>query len=292
MHRYRPHKAPKINYTPNNSFIKQGTSREELDLHKTINLILPGVETVKGDRTILEGREIDIYIPQFRTGIEYDGLAFHSDIKDPNYHQWKTLLAEKKKVRLIHIWSDLWNTKRGIVTDYLSKMFGKYQSISYKECILTEISKQEAKKFLDSTHIQGYNKEANKFFGYFYKNYLISVTVFKEKNNSWTFLQKSDRSTLMVEEDLKHIIEYIEEKYKPLEILATIDRSLFDGEDLKTLGFRVESLSKPNINWTKDFKTRKLQEKYTLEQMKEAGYHSFYDCGTLTLRKSLPINFT
>lgn len=288
MHRYRPHKAPKINYTPNNSFIKQGTSREELDLHKTINLILPGVKTVKGDRTILEGREIDIYIPQFRTGIEYDGLAFHSDVKDPNYHQWKTLLAEKKKVRLIHIWSDLWNTKRGIVTDYLSKMFGKYQSISYKDCILTEVNRQEAKKFLDSTHIQGYNKGANKFFGYFYKNYLISVTSFKEKNNSWTFLQKSDRSTLMVEEDLKHIIEYIEEKYKPLEILATIDRSLFDGEDLKTLGFKVESLSKPNINWTKDFKTRKLQEKYTLEQMKEAGYHSFYDCGILTLKKSYP----
>lgn len=284
MHKYRPHNAPKTHFKPNTSFINQGTSREELDLHKTINLILPGVQTIKGDRSILEGREIDIYIPRYRTGIEYDGLAFHSDIKDPKYHQWKTTLAAKKKVRLIHIWSDLWTTKRGLVVDYLSKLLGKYQAIPFSDCFVAEISKQEGKKFLDSTHLLGCSKEANKFIGIYYKDYLVTVASFKEKKNEWTFLQKADRNTIIVEDDLKHIFEFIKDKYNVTSFTATIDRSLFDGEDLKALGFKEVSLSAPNPNWTKDFKIRKLQEKYTPEQLKEAGYHCFYDCGILTLK--------
>lgn len=281
MHKYRPLKPPKPR---NNSFINQGTSREELDLHKTINLLLPGMKTIKGDRAILEGREIDIYIPRLRTGIEYDGLAFHSDNKEPQYHQWKTLLAEKKSVRLIHIWSDLWTNKRGLVVDYLSKLFRKYQTIPFKDCFISEISEIEGRNFLENTHLLGCDKKANKFIGIYYQNYLITVAAFNLQDNIWTFLQKAERSTLEVENDLENIFSYVRDKYNIKEFNAEIDRSLFDGSDLKSIGFKNVSLSEPHAIWTKDFKTRKLQEKRTPEQLQKAGYHSFYDCGVLRMR--------
>lgn len=285
MHKYRPHTPPKINYRPDYSFIHQGTSREELDLHKTINLILPGVETVKGDRSILEGREIDIYIPKYRTGVEYNGLAFHSDNKDPSYHLWKTVLAEKKKVRLIHIWSDLWNNRRSQVVDYLSKQFGKYQLIPFDKCFIQEITRAEGKTFLENTHILGYDKRANHFIGIFYENYLVYVASFKVEKNIWNLLEECDRRTLYIEDSLAHSLSFIQEKYGGVKFTAELDRSLFDGSSLRKLGFKIKSCSEPHAHWTKDYKSRKLQESYTEEQFIKEGFHRFFDCGVLYLEK-------
>ena len=285
MHKYRPSKPPKVKRAPNMSYIKQGTSKEELDLHKTINLIIPGVETVKGDRTILEGREIDIYIPRYRLGIEYDGLAFHSDnTKDPNYHLWKTVTAEKKGVRLIHIWSDLWNNRRSQVTDYLSKTLGRYQIINYKDCAVGEVSKLEGAQFLNSTHILGNNKQGAHYIGIYYNNYLMQVAEFKE---DWTYLQEASRNSIIIEDGLHQIFAYIFRTYNIRITKAEIDRSIFDGNDLKLLGFKSTSCSRPNSVWTKDFKTRKLQENLTDQQLATAGYHRFYDCGILYMNRAL-----
>lgn len=287
MHKYRPPKPPKVIHKPRTSFINHGISKEELDLHKTINLILPGVQTIKGDRTILEGREIDIYIPKFRLGIEYDGLAFHSDSKEESYHLWKTVTAAKKKVKLIHIWSDLWNNRRAQVVDFLSKLFGKYQEIPFEECEISEIPKTEGRHFLSATHIMSYDSRANRFIGIYKEGYLIEVVAFKVNKDKWVFLQKAERSTLCVKDDLFHVIDYIKTSYKITELTASIDRSLFDGEDLKTIGFYIKECTPPKAHWTKDYKIRKLQEKYTDDQMIEAGYHRFYDCGELILQLNL-----
>ena len=283
MHKYRPHKPPKIVHKPDYSFVNQGTSREELDLHKTINLILPGVETIKGDRTILEGREIDIYIPYFRTGIEYDGLAFHSDTKDPNYHLWKTIAAEKKDVRLIHIWSDLWNNRRSQVVDYLGKIFGKSNIIPQEECSIIELGKSEGVNFLNKTHIMSCDARADHFFGVYHNNYLIEVISFKEENNNWTFLQKAERSTLSIQDDLKQVLLYIKKNYLINEIRAAVDRSISDASDLKQIGFKIEGCTPPNPHWS-NYKVRKLQERKTDDQMQSLGYHRFYDCGELLLK--------
>lgn len=288
MHKFRPHKPPKINYRPDYSFVQHGTSREELDLHKTINLILPGVKTVKGDRTILEGREIDIYIPQYRIGIEYNGLAFHSDGKDPSYHLWKTILAEKKGIRLIHIWSDLWNTRRSQVVDYLNKTFGKYQSISFDKCFIQEISRNEGKEFLNNSHILGYDKKANKFIGIFYENYLVYVASFEVEKNNWILLRECNRKTLYVENNLQEVMAFIEGLWGNVKFSAELDRSLFNGTDLKNLGFKIKKCSEPLPHWTKDFKSRRVQESqepYAEEQLIKSGYHRFYDCGILYLEK-------
>jgi hypothetical protein len=61
---------------------------------------------ILNDRTILDGKEIDIYIPSKKIGIEFNGTYWHStEVKlDRNYHLEKSKLAEQKGVRLIHIY--------------------------------------------------------------------------------------------------------------------------------------------------------------------------------------------
>lgn len=278
--KYKPKKPPKMNY----SFINKGTSREELDLHNTIKLLLPGTPTFRGNRTILHGREIDIWIPSWRIGIEYNGLWFHSaSSKSREYHLWKTVEAERSGVRLIHIWSDLWETRRMQSVDYLSKIFRKFDLIK-DDVYVEEISMETGNTFLNKTHILGPDFQANKFIGLYYKTSLVTVFSFKVEENTWTLLRRGELRTLRIENDIQKVLDFIYSKYgKNIRIKAEIDRSLFNGKDLVENGFTVVRCSGPQSVWTKDFKSRKLQESKTDEQWEELGYQRFYDCGRLYL---------
>ena len=89
----------------------KGVSKEEKDLLASLRSLFPeGTRIVENDRSILEGKEIDILIPSYSLGIEYDGLYFHSekDGKGPEYHYNKTLQCRTKGIQLIHIFSDEW----------------------------------------------------------------------------------------------------------------------------------------------------------------------------------------
>ena len=59
---------------------------------------------VKNDRELLNGLEIDIYLPEFKLGIEINGIYWHSNkFKKDEYHYLKSTLAQEKKIRLLHI---------------------------------------------------------------------------------------------------------------------------------------------------------------------------------------------
>lgn len=57
----------------------------------------------------LDGKEIDIYLPELKLGIEYNGSAYHASEnaiytnKDKHYHRDKFLLAKSKGIRLLSI---------------------------------------------------------------------------------------------------------------------------------------------------------------------------------------------
>ena len=60
---------------------------------------------IQNDRTILRPKEIDIYIPDLKIGIEYNGLYWHSieNGTDKYSHRNKSLACRKLGIRLIHI---------------------------------------------------------------------------------------------------------------------------------------------------------------------------------------------
>ena len=91
-------------------FVDLNVSRSggEVELY---NIILPleqGEIKVK-DRSVLNGKELDIYLPQQQLAIEYNGTYWHSDWRCPKgYHYKKSLSCEKAGVRLIHIYEYEW----------------------------------------------------------------------------------------------------------------------------------------------------------------------------------------
>lgn len=73
-------------------------------------MVSAGVEFIKNDRNILGGLEIDIYLPEFKIGIECNGEYWHASNNDlphahpKDYHFHKFLLAKSKGIRLFQFW--------------------------------------------------------------------------------------------------------------------------------------------------------------------------------------------
>lgn len=87
-------------------------SKGEKELYKFISKYF---KCKHNTREILDGLEIDIYIPELRVGIEFNGLYWHSDDKNKTSHREKKDLAYKKGVYLIHVYEDEWKNKKEAV---------------------------------------------------------------------------------------------------------------------------------------------------------------------------------
>lgn len=61
----------------------------------------PQLKIIPNDRTVLEGKEIDILLPDLNIGFEYDGIYWHKDRKQ--YDKEKDDLAWYKGIILYHI---------------------------------------------------------------------------------------------------------------------------------------------------------------------------------------------
>lgn len=112
------------------------------------------------DKTILKPYEIDCYCPDFKIGIEFNGIYWHSNLqKEKDYHIKKSKLAEEKGIRLIHIYENEWEDKRTklIIESMLKIAFGKVENRIYaRNCEIREITNAEAKPFNDANHLQGH----------------------------------------------------------------------------------------------------------------------------------------
>jgi hypothetical protein len=86
------------------------------------------------DRKILDGHEIDIYIPTLKLGIEYNGSPYHASENglyknvDKYYHRDKFLLAKSKGVHLVNVFDfDYISNKDEVLLKIKNLLEGKYK---------------------------------------------------------------------------------------------------------------------------------------------------------------------
>jgi hypothetical protein len=97
------------------------------------------------DGNITRGKEIDIFIPSLRRGIECNGVHWHSSDKtNPSpkpidYHKNKQLLARNKNIQLFFIWDDVdfnvnvEKVRKVLLSDYQAEPYKIESGIYYYE---------------------------------------------------------------------------------------------------------------------------------------------------------------
>lgn len=65
---------------------------------------------IENDRNILDGKELDIYLPDLKLAFEYNGEYWHNlqEKRTPGYHELKQQLSADRKIKLVYIWENDW----------------------------------------------------------------------------------------------------------------------------------------------------------------------------------------
>lgn len=154
-----------------------GYSKEEQKLKDFIKEIIEDPNELEfNTRKVIPPHELDIYIPEHKLAIEYNGLYFHSEhYKDKNYHQMKTDECIKKGIHLLHIFSDEWENKEEIIKSMIRTRLGKCEEKIYaRKCEIKQVSNKDSINFFEQTHIAGSIKNNKISFGLFYEDKLFS----------------------------------------------------------------------------------------------------------------------
>ena len=80
-----------------------------------------GLKIVRRDRVLLGGKELDIYIPELKLALEYNGDYWHSDevlmdradISAEEYHRQKLEASVELGIRLGFVWESEWRGETG-----------------------------------------------------------------------------------------------------------------------------------------------------------------------------------
>ena len=264
------------------------------------------IEHQQHNREILNGMEIDIFIPPLKLGIEYNGLRWHSEEfgKDHRYHLDKLNKCNEQGIKLIQIFEDEWINHRDICESKLKQICGLNTNpkIYGRKCEIREITNKDiAYKFLDKNHIQG-RTSFTIALGAYHQEELVGVMTFKnEKEGYWDLNRFATDINYQCVGIGGKLFKYFTRNYDFQEIKSFADRRWTTGptNNLYTkLGFEFDSYVPPTywyynskINpYTRfhkfGFRKQHLHKQYGLpltmterEMTTTLGYVRIWDCG-------------
>ncbi len=261
---------------------KTGPSRLEKELLEFVTNNYDG-EIMSNTRTIIRyNLELDIYLPNIKLAIEFNGVYYHNELFNPdNYHLNKTELCEEKGIHLIHVYEDDWVYRQDIVKSRILNLLGKSNIIYARNCEIREVKYKETNSFLKSNHIQGAcNSKYN--MGLFYNNELVSIMTFGKLRVNLGYKNEEGVELLRFCNKLNHSIvgganrlfKYFKEKYECNKIISYADRSwtCSNKESLyDKLGFEFDSVTIPNYYYVVN-NIRENRFKYRKSELVELGY--------------------
>lgn len=288
-------------------------SNGETSLVDSIIAMLPeDEEYLLNNRSVLGGKELDLYLPKLGIAVEYNGLHYHASKvlskkgHNPiNYHLQKTLDAKDKGVRVIHVFEDEWLEHPDIVKDKMRAYLKLPLERRYyaRQTTVKEITPEVAGEFLNANHIQG-KGGARVAIGLYYGDGLVAVQTFAKyssgKPNEYDLTRYATKLGTQVVGGFSKCLKYFEKMVSPSKVVSFADRRWStEGDNVYTKnGFELDGVVPPSYWYTirqqrlhkflfrKKLIARKFPEIYSLEKteremMEEAGYDRIYDCGLL-----------
>lgn len=256
-------------------------------------------------RDIIGPNELDIYLPEKKLAIEFNGNYWHSELhKNKDYHINKTIACSQKGVRLIHVFEYEWIKAESSnrIKNYLYNILCSNKEIIYaRNTVVKEISTDEYRTFTDANHLQG-SVNASIKLGLFSGSDLVGIMSFDtprfNTNYQYELLRLCWKNNIKVIGGSEKLFKYFTTKYKPESIITYCDISKFNGDVYKRLGFRELCITEPNYVWVSHdnktvlsrYKTQKSKllqlglgtsNQTENEIMHKLGYYKIYDCGNI-----------
>jgi len=239
------------------------SSKEENEVYDFIKKVYN--KKIEKNYRQFKNNELDIYLPDLKLGIEFNGLYWHSEKnREKTYHYDKFIFFKNNGIKIITIWEDDWKFKQNIVKSILcNAVNSNQQKIDARKCEIKELNTLEKTIFLNNNHIQG-NCPSSFNIGLFYNEELVSIMTFgktrfilgqKSKENEYELLRFCSKLGYNVRGGASKLFKYFVDNYNPIKITTYANLDIGDGNIYSILGFDDLGHTKINYWWT-DFQKR------------------------------------
>jgi hypothetical protein len=278
-------------------------SKEENEIYDWLKEIY-NKEIQQSNRSILNGKELDLYLPEDNLAIEYNGLYSHLYrpweekeclIKGPPYHLQKTTKCIEKRIQLLQFFSDEWKFKKEIVQAIIKSKLGLNEKLYARKCYVEEIDVGLKNSFLNKNHIQGEDKSKIKL-GLFYVDKLVCVMTFCNsrfnRNYQWELSRFACLGGITVVGGFSKMLKNFIDSYGD-SIVSYADRRISNGDVYRKNGFNLIHVNGPSYfyvdkNCLERHNRMKFQKKNIeaydcteYEKAREMGFEKIWDCGSL-----------
>lgn len=270
---------------------------------------------VCNSRSIISSkRELDLYLPDYKLAIEYNGLYWHNDSIshiDRYYHHNKFIDCNESGIHLITLFSNLWDTKKELVKHKIKVKLGLVTDRIYaRKCEIKRIPAKDTRDILDTHHIQGY-VPASICYGMYYENQLVSCMTFSKPRPGIGKSHSSGKhyelvryvSSILVVGGASKILARFIDEFSPETIISYSDNNWNTGGMYEKLGFKLDHENKANY-WYYHPSKHTLDHRYSFtkyklvaqgydanktekEIMQDRGFVRVWDCGTRVWKWSI-----
>jgi hypothetical protein len=288
-----------------NSVFYRKKSKDEIRLGEWVKQVYDG-EIILSDTELLNGLELDIYLPELKIAIELNGDRFHSDLfKTKSYHINKTKECNDLGIRLIHIWLHDWIKKEDIIKSQLKNILYKTDTKIYaRKCDIREVNFSDSKLFLNKNHLQG-NSVSKHRYGLYHNNELVQIITFgklrratgrKSKPNSYELIRSCNRINTNVVGGVSKLFNHFITQHKPEYVLSFANRDWSVGNMYDKIGMSFVGYTPPGYFYSNgsrkehrfNHQKHKLvsmgfdSKKSEYQIMSDRGYYRIWNTGNLT----------
>jgi len=247
-------------------------------------------QIIENDRKILNGKELDIYLPELNIAFEFNGLIWHSErfIDDKTKHAWKHKECLSQGINLYTIWEHEWSLARDSLSKFIVKLITPKQRIYARKCKVIE-DKVLLRQFIELHHLQG-GAPSHTYLGLKYNNEIvmaISIGNHHRKGSECSVLNRVCFSDYNIVGGLEKLLKRI-----PGDLITWSDnRYSPSGNMYKNAGFELQEELKPDYfycdssgnAYSKQSKRKSLtgcpKNEKEWEWCWKNGLYRIWDCG-------------
>jgi len=245
-------------------------SQGERDITKHLTAL--GLFTENNSKQVIPGLDLDIYVPEKKVAIEYNGLYWHTEdrgrTKEFHYNKW--VQCQKNGIQLIQIWEDDWKKSPEKILAMLDTKLGvsKAKKIFGRKTRVTTVGYEEARVFLNTNHIQG-EVRGSYYLGLKEKStgLLVALMVLRKEDNGNTFNIVRYATNANVIGGFTKLLAYSSKIYSPERYITFSDHCISDGGLYRNNGFTVDKELAPDYMYVSKGE-RKHKFGYRLKRFK------------------------
>jgi hypothetical protein len=161
---------------------------------------------------------------------------------------------QQQGIFLIHIWEDVWLSKKKQVISRLHSFLGLNKSFHGRKAKIVSLSITEITNFLNAHHLQGYIK-AKYNFGLVANDEIIAAANFsdtrpmKHKGDNYSSVELvrfASKDGLTIVGGLSKLIKYFLKQVKVDDLMSYADRDWSIGKGYDKLGFELTEVTEPS----------------------------------------------